>query len=42
MKWLARWYFVTYLKPLCDDYIKAQLAKAAMPSVRRHIGDTDA
>jgi hypothetical protein len=36
---LARWYFIHYIKPLCDAYIKAELAKAAMPR-KRFIGET--
>lgn len=40
MNWLARWYFVNYLKPLCDAYIKQQMAKAAIRNARPHIGDT--
>lgn len=39
MKRLARWYFLHYLKPLCDSYLTAERAKAG---VKRHIGDTDA
>jgi len=31
---LARWYFINYLKPLCDDYLKAQMAKADMRARR--------
>jgi hypothetical protein len=37
LNWLARWYFINYLKPLCDDYLKAQMAKQGM---KKHIGDT--
>lgn len=35
---LARWYFLHYLKPLCDTYPKAHMAKAEMPR-KRYIGE---
>jgi hypothetical protein len=36
---IARWFFVNHLKPLCDDYIRAELAKAAMGKRKKYIGE---
>jgi hypothetical protein len=41
---IARWFFVNHLKPLCDDYIRAELAKAEMgktmtPRRKEHVAN---